>query len=302
MTTRTPARFNTFITSVRNRLRVIVPSKTGTRIVGRFCIAAIIPRSTQYRKRYFRGLSSGLLTVIKYFYVQSCMRAYLARKYVDYLERKAQRKLYSNPEIRQFLESIKSPSTGCSYSDYWLLYSHITRNKPHEVLELGSGISTVILAIAAKETGSTRITSMEESEHYFAETKKIIPDHLLQFVDLQYSKSVEYRYGPFCGVAYAEIPHREFDLVFVDGPQYDAETSFDADVIELARRQDKPFTYIVDSRTGSCWIYHAIFSTGIKFSYLQRKGIGIGSKKLLRTYPELVNAQMRKRIFPRASI
>lgn len=228
------------------------------------------------------------------------LREHITSKLTQFAEHRAQKKLYAHPEIKAFLESVISPSTGCSYSDYWLLYSYVIRNRPKEVLELGSGISTVLLAFAARETKATRITSMEESEHYYAATEKIIPADLRSYVDLVHSPAQTYTYGPLQGTAYTSIPEREYDFVFVDGPQYDAENSFDADILALARRQEKPFTYIVDSRTGSCLVYHLAFSGGLRFDYLKRKAIGTASRSHLRTYTKIVAEQMKQHLFPRA--
>ena len=44
-----------------------------------------------------------------------------------------------------------SDSTGCSFSDYWILYSHIKKYKPKEILECGTGVSTIVMAHALME-------------------------------------------------------------------------------------------------------------------------------------------------------
>lgn len=227
------------------------------------------------------------------------LRAKLAARAQELLEKRARAKLFKNQEIRTFLEKVVSPSTGCQYSDYWLLYSYVVKYKPREILELGSGISTVILAIAAKENGVSKITSMDESEHYLSETKRVLPSSLSSYVSLHYSPSESYAYGPFTGVVYANVPKKNYDLIFVDGPQYDPHTTFDADIVKIAQEQEHEFTYIVDSRTGSCFLYHHLFTSPFRFDYLKRKGFGKGGKKILRSYPEIVAYAMKRRLFPR---
>lgn len=47
----------------------------------------------------------------------------------------------------------KSGSTGCSYMLYAELYKYVRKFKPCEILECGTGISTVVLAYALMENG-----------------------------------------------------------------------------------------------------------------------------------------------------
>jgi len=61
----------------------------------------------------------------------------------------------------------RSEVTGMSWSDYLTLYREVRQYRPQEVLELGSGVSTVVLAFAlvanaADGSPPDRITSMEE--------------------------------------------------------------------------------------------------------------------------------------------
>lgn len=73
----------------------------------------------------------------------------------------AKRNVLRHNELAELI-SKNSPSTGANYFDYWLLYSHIRRTKPREVLELGPGLTTLVIAQALHENGSGRVTAMED--------------------------------------------------------------------------------------------------------------------------------------------
>jgi hypothetical protein len=124
-------------------------------------------------------------------------------------------------------------------------------------LELGSGDSTPVYGYAAKKVGA-KLVSMEESQQYFQRTVSLIPSELKDTIEVRLSKPREYAYGPFRGTAYSEIPDYPYDFVFVDGPDYNTQLSFNADVIELAQR-GLSFDFILDTRTGSAFMYHLLF-------------------------------------------
>ena len=45
----------------------------------------------------------------------------------------------------------KSESTGCEYSDYYFLYNSLVNGNFKYILELGSGITSIVFAVAAFE-------------------------------------------------------------------------------------------------------------------------------------------------------
>lgn len=81
------------------------------------------------------------------------IRHQLAVALHNYLERNAEKKIKANPALWKLLQAYieKSSSTGCSFSDYLVLYNWVRRHKPKEILECGTGMSTVVLAHALKE-------------------------------------------------------------------------------------------------------------------------------------------------------
>jgi hypothetical protein len=201
----------------------------------------------------------------------------------------ARRKVLRNAALAELIGK-NSPSTGANYYDYWLLYSHIRKTRPKEVLELGPGLTTLVIALALYENGAGRVTAMEDLQQYYDALKKIIPDHLRPFIDLQLSPSHQVHYGPFRGKAYRTIPERDYEFVWVDGPNYDRQTEFDADILLLVAKRDTPITAFVDSRIGSCFIYGLVFGNKFRYDYIRRIGKLTASKHDMKTYKEIFSS------------
>ncbi len=177
-----------------------------------------------------------------------------------------------------------SQSTGSSYSDYWVLYNYIRLYKPHEILECGTGITTIVMAYALMENEKQetrnkkgRITSMEDKQEWYKLAVKLMPGYLQQYVDLVYSEKTEYCYSIFRGVGYKNIPDRKYDFVFIDGPgtiaPSDGTRSFDFDYINVVMKSDKPVFGIVDKRMGTCYVLQKVFGVD-KVKYDPKWGLG----------------------------
>jgi hypothetical protein len=206
------------------------------------------------------------------------------------LDRRARRKLQGHKQVWEYLEGVVSPSTGCSYSVYWALYSTVLREKPKELLELGSGITTGVIGHAIKQNGFGRLVSMEESEYYAAAAGRILPPEMRAFVEIVQSLSVEKRHSLFAGVGYKDIPDRRYDFVFVDGPYYDRESSYDVDLIEIVSKADQPVTAVVDSRVGSCLVYGLLLRSKFAFDYTRKIGcLSRATKADLASYRDVIS-------------
>jgi hypothetical protein len=169
-------------------------------------------------------------------------------------------------------EYIKlSDSTGCSYSDYWTLYSYVKNHKPKEILECGTGVSTIILAHAAMENESEhkisgRITSMENVKTWYTKAREAMPNHLKRYIDLILSEKTEYYFSIFRGVGYKDVPARPYDFVFIDAPDptapSDGTTAFDFDYLNVVMQSVKPVFGIIDKRLGTSYVFQKVF--GVK--------------------------------------
>jgi predicted O-methyltransferase YrrM len=185
-------------------------------------------------------------------------------------ERAARRRVQADEGLWRLLQAYlaKTDSTGCDYVDYDVLHRRIRQSKPREVLECGTGASSVVVAHAlwqnARENGiQGRVTSMEESEHWFEMADRLLPDELRDHVDMRLSAKTEDAYTIFRGVRYADVPNRRYELVFIDGPgtlaPSDGTRSFDFDFIHVVRGADHLVSGIVDGRYTTCYVLEKIF-------------------------------------------
>jgi len=164
-----------------------------------------------------------------------------------------------------------SDVTGASMSDFLTLYQHVRSHKPMEILELGTGVSSVVLAHALLDNaneghGLGHITSMEEDENWHRTAVENLPENLHRIVDIRHSPKIDGAYKLFRGVRYTEIPDRPYDFVFSDGPERHSPVNndklFDLDLILIVMRSDRPVRAIVDNHYLTFYVLQKVF--GIK--------------------------------------
>lgn len=194
--------------------------------------------------------------------------ALLRRRVVN----KARKQIAADVELSDLLgaTAAKSSSTGCSWSDYWELYRAIRTTNPKHVLECGSGVSSVVIAIAlnrnCQESGVRGLlTSMEDQPAYHEQIEAIFPTILRPFVELCVSPVKEVSFGREVGTCYSEVPLRPYELVFIDGPQQRSPRTgaklFNADFVNVVQRTDTPVRAILDQRVATLWALKRILPT-----------------------------------------
>lgn len=195
----------------------------------------------------------------------------------------------------------KSGSTGCDTSDYFCLYNYIRKQKPKEIIEFGTGVSTVVIAHALlenyEETGVRgRVTSMENIPKYHEMAKDLFPPKYNDYAEILLSESMVQYHEMFRGIGYSNIPSRPYDFAFIDGPDYvtsDGGVTFNFDFINIVKNSDKPITAFIDRRFTTCYVLSQIFGEKyVTFDYLNGLGIlGPVTKNNIRS----VNPWMRKK-------
>jgi len=120
---------------------------------------------------------------------------------------------------------VASTSLGITGPEAISHYQSVVERRPHNVLECGSGLSTVILGFAAlllsQEGHKCRIHAMEESVHWARDLEPLIPNQVKPFINLVVSPTVSQPEGDsWQGLRYRDKPEEPYDLVFVDGPEY----------------------------------------------------------------------------------
>ncbi len=197
---------------------------------------------------------------------------------------RSRRTLQHNTELWTALQDYlkKTDSTGCGYIDYACLYQTIRKSRPVEILECGTGVSTLIIAHALmeneKETGIIgHVTSMEEHAEWLEMSRQLLPSQSTKHVSFELSHTVEDRYSLFRGVRYASIPDKPYDFVFVDGPKYesplDGGATFDFDFIHVLRNAEKPVGCLIDKRLSTVFVLQQLLgSDRVKYSAIAGLG------------------------------
>jgi hypothetical protein len=185
-------------------------------------------------------------------------------------ERRAAANIRRDPALWENLSAYlkASQSTGCNYLDYWHLYKEIRAHTPREVLECGTGVSTIVIATALEKNAQAgrpgRLTSMEELEPYYEQALALLPEKFRAIVRIVCSPRIEDFYSLYRGVRYRDVPpERHYDFVFVDGPNYiapsDGMRTFDFDFIHVVGNSEHPVRGLVDKRVSTCYVLQKIF-------------------------------------------
>lgn len=164
----------------------------------------------------------------------------------------------------------RSAVTGASYSDYLTLYQQVRRHRPREILECGTGISTLVLAhalLANARDGAPmgRITSMEDHGEWYEAARRALPASLDGIVELVHSPKEDGYHRIFRGVRYRHVPERAFDFVFSDGPDRHSpvtgEKLFNLDLIDVIGRSEAPLRAVVDNHYLTFWVLQKLLGT-----------------------------------------
>lgn len=171
--------------------------------------------------------------------------------------------------FRELIElRFKSNSTGGEWSDYKKLYDEIKSHKPRIILELGSGISSLVICYAIKKNRiNAQLISMEENKFYFNQIREIFPRKYQNLVNFVLSNRKEKFFNNTIGSFYENIPNKNYDFIFIDGPtereKKFSKKTFNADIIRLIEEFNlSNFRALLDQRITTYWEYK-------KFKYLR---------------------------------
>jgi len=120
-----------------------------------------------------------------------------------------------------------------------ILYESIRRDKPHHVLEFGTGASTAYMALALLENETRAgnkggmLVSVESEKEFLEHQKEIFPEELKRFVDFVYGPVTTRDFKGRPGFVYKNVPSRPYDLIWVDGPALNETVRFSGDVVDL---------------------------------------------------------------------
>lgn len=173
------------------------------------------------------------------------------------------------PEIEDKLRQYgkNSETTGTQWITLWLAVSEILKHKPLNILESGTGASTLVLAEAVRaiqrddETYKAKIISMESVQKWYLVAKDNLPDDYSDIVEIIYGPRKKIEYALFRGYVHQNIPDRNYDYFFLDGPDFKDEfgTTFCADVIFVAQRTAKTtLRGVIDGRASTAFVLQTL--------------------------------------------
>jgi predicted O-methyltransferase YrrM len=197
------------------------------------------------------------------------LRVWLIGRATALWERHAEKALRANPELWGLIERAAAGNavTGVSFGDYLTLYRFVREHRPREILECGTGLSTVVLAQALRENerdghARGRVTSMEDVKSWYENARARFPAELAPYVDFVLSEKVDGVYKCFRGVRYAALPERPYDFVFSDGPErhspVNGDKLFNLDLLEVVRRSATPVYGIVDDHYLTAYVLQRV--------------------------------------------
>lgn len=169
-------------------------------------------------------------------------------------------------EIEEYAK--KSNTTGTKFPTLWRSVHVILKRKPTCILECGTGLSTIVLAAAVKKVARDtpgyegRVVSMESIEDWYEIARKNLPEKYSDVVELVLGPRVKCEFLFFRGYRHSQIPKRDYDFVFLDGPSYEDEHggSFCADVIHAAEVSNAPVIRgVIDTRVSSVFVLQQVY-------------------------------------------
>lgn len=147
---------------------------------------------------------------------------------------------------------------GLSIPDYVSLYKTVRTLKPEKVLELGTGKSTHVIALAMQENGNAKtLISMEEGEEWSDQARKNLPERYQGLVEIRLSPTEIYKEYIFQGSSYRDTPIEHFDFVFIDGPKIKGRLPLNMDLLKVL--DDKPTSVWIDGRKQIVAVYSILF-------------------------------------------
>jgi predicted O-methyltransferase YrrM len=103
-----------------------------------------------------------------------------------------------------------------------LLVAEILRKKPRQVLELGSGVSTLLIAYCLEKIGHGRVVSFDHDKDYCEKSRDRISEHQLDnFAEVVHAplKEIQLNQGSWEWYETAHLdPDVKIDLLVIDGP------------------------------------------------------------------------------------
>lgn len=149
----------------------------------------------------------------------------------------------------------ESKSSGTNPYNLAVLWEYIKTYKPQYFLELGTGVSTHLIARAMDrfcKYDEIKLVSMEHNEKYYEWALQQKPK--FNFVEILLSEIALENIFSWVVASYVETPWYPYDMVFVDGPPQD--TFAGGDLFWVIANSKKDITAVIDQRVLTVLAYY----------------------------------------------
>ena len=195
----------------------------------------------------------------------------------------SKRRLFSMVEgIEEILDeySKQTKSTGTKFPTLYYAVKLIQKYKPKMLLESGTGTSTIVLAETLMQLKKSdpsynpKLISMESVPEWHDMAVKLLPEKYKDIVEIRLGEREKFEYAMFRGYCHSNIPLKNYDFVFLDGPSYndDKGSSSCLDALKVRLNSNvKKIIGVVDTRVSSVFVMQNIFGlNSIRYSNLKR--------------------------------
>ncbi len=121
------------------------------------------------------------------------------------------------PLIEEFCATRPEKAMEPDYVDLYYLYSHILETRPNVVLELGSGVSTVVMAAALANIGEGRLHSVDPAREWAESTARSLPRSLKSWCEVIHSAREPIKIDGFDSSRFRTLPVKHADMIYLDG-------------------------------------------------------------------------------------
>ena len=165
-----------------------------------------------------------------------------------------------------------SDTTGTKYPTLYQAVKIIFKHKPRYILESGTGTSTLIFAEAVSllqekdKKYECLIVSMESVPEWYDIANANLPERYNGNVEIILGERKLFQYSMFRGYIHSNIPKYNYDLVFVDGPNYNDEHGSSSCMDGVYARlisNVKNIWCVVDTRVSTVFVMQKIFGLGV---------------------------------------
>ena len=195
----------------------------------------------------------------------------------------SKKRLFSMVEgIEEILDkySKQTKSTGTKFPTLYSAVQLIRKNKPKILLESGTGTSTIVLAETLMQLKKSdpsynpTLISMEQHPKWHDMAVKLLPERYKDIVEIRLGEREKFEYAMFRGYCHSNIPLKNYDFVFLDGPSYRDEhgSSSCLDALKVRLNSNvKQIIGVIDTRVSSVFVMQNIFGlNSIRYSNFKR--------------------------------